>query len=127
MEKTPLNVFLFEGFETIDAMGPVEMLAYAGIYDIRFYGLTAGIVKSAQGVPVAVEFVEKADPEGLLLLPGAAPQWLKLPPEFFAHVKRLAERAPWCSRSVRARFFSGARAFWTADARRRTRTPSRWP
>ena len=46
-EKTPLNVFLFEGFETIDAMGPVEMLAYAGIYDIRFYGLTAGIVKRA--------------------------------------------------------------------------------
>lgn len=92
-EKTPLNVFLFEGFETIDAMGPVEMLAYAGVYDIRFYGMIAGVVKSAQGVPVAVEAVEKADPEGLLLLPGAAPQWLKLPPEFFARVKTLAEQA----------------------------------
>lgn len=46
-EKTPLNVFLFEGFETIDAMGPVEMLAYAGVYDIRFYGMIAGVVKSA--------------------------------------------------------------------------------
>lgn len=65
-EKTPLNVFLFEGFETIDAMGPVEMLAYAGVYDIRFYGMIAGVMKSAQGVPVAVEAVEKADPEGLL-------------------------------------------------------------
>lgn len=123
MEKTPLNVFLFEGFETIDAMGPVEMLAYAGIYDIRFYGLTAGIVKSAQGVPVAVEFVEKADPVGLLLLPGAAPQWLKLPPEFFAHVKRLAERAPWvltvCTGSVllgRTSLLDGRRATTNKNA-----------
>lgn len=103
-KKAPLNVFLFEGFETIDAMGPVEMLAYAGVYDIRFYGMSSGVVKSAQGVPVVVEAVEKADPKGLLLLPGAAPQWLKLPPEFFARVKALAEGAPWvltvCTGSV---------------------------
>lgn len=122
-EKTPLNVFLFEGFETIDAMGPVEMLAYAGVYDIRFYGMIAGVVKSAQGVPVAVEAVEKADPEGLLLLPGAAPQWLKLPPEFFTRVKTLAEQAPWvltvCTGSVllgRTGLLNGRRATTNKNA-----------
>lgn len=127
-EKTPLNVFLFEGFETIDAMGPVEMLAYAGVYDIRFYGMIAGVVKSAQGVPVAVEAVEKADPEGLLLLPGAAPQWLKLPPEFFARVKTLAEQAPWvltvCTGSVllgRTGLLNGRRA--TDEQERRSDGP----
>ena len=115
--KTPLNVLLFEGFETIDAMGPVEMLAYADVYDIRFYGLEAGVVKSAQGVPVAVDSVADADPKGLLLLPGAAPAWLKLPPVFFERVKALAERAPWvltvCTGSVllgRTRLLDGRKA-----------------
>lgn len=108
-EKTPLNVFLFEGFETIDAMGPVEMLAYAGVYDIRFYGMIAGVVKSAQGVPVAVEAVKKADPEGLLLLPGAAPQCFR--PNSSHASRPWPSKRPGCSRFARVRSFSGARDF----------------
>ena len=103
-QKTPLNVFLYEGFETIDAMGPVEMLGALETYDIRFYALKAGVVKSAQGVPVAVDAIEKADESGILLVPGAAPQWLKLQKAFFENLARLADAAPWvltvCTGSV---------------------------
>lgn len=103
-KKTPLNIVLFDGFETIDVMGPVEMLAYADAFDIRYYSLEAGIVHSAQGVPVVVQDIQTADKTGLLLVPGAAPQWLKQPKAFFDHIKVLAESAPWvltvCTGSV---------------------------
>lgn len=87
-----LIVLLFPGFETIDAMGPVEMLGNLPYVAIRFASLSGGVIKSAQGVPVATEKWRPA-PTNWLLVPGAAPQHLDLPEAFFAMLKRSAEAA----------------------------------
>ena len=47
-----VTAVLFEGFETLDIFGPVEMLGASGEFDVRFFSPQGGIVKSYQEVPV---------------------------------------------------------------------------
>ena len=57
-EKSPkaeLSVLLFPGFETIDAMGPVEMFGNLRDFSMHFVSLEGGVVKSAQALPVMTE------------------------------------------------------------------------
>lgn len=107
---------LFPGFETIDAMGPVEMLGYLEGETTRWVSLSGGVVTSAQGVPVMTEKMDDDAPE-ILLIPGAAPQWLKLEPAFFDAIRRAAEKAQYvltvCTGSfllARTGFLNGRKA-----------------
>ena len=54
---------LFPGFETIDAMGPVEMLGCLEGATTRWVSLSGGVVTSAQGVPVMTEKMDDDAPE----------------------------------------------------------------
>ena len=82
---------LFEGFETRDVFGPVEMLGASGEFDIAFYSLEGGIVKSYQGVPVETQPLgDVAEPE-VLLVPGGMGVYGML--ENDAFIARLAELA----------------------------------
>ncbi len=95
-EKSPkaeLSVLLFPGFETIDAMGPVEMFGNLRDFSMRYVSLEGGVVKSAQGLPVMTEkfAIENASP--LLLVPGAAPAFLPKDPRFFEMLKAAAQKA----------------------------------
>ena len=54
-EKAELSVLLFPGFETIDAMGPVEMFGNLRDFSMHFVSLEGGVVKSAQALPVMTE------------------------------------------------------------------------
>ena len=65
-----VNVLLFDAFETLDAFGPVEILGRVEGYTLRFLSLAGGLVRSAQGVAVATEPADAADPAGILLVPG---------------------------------------------------------
>lgn len=107
---------LFPGFETIDAMGPVEMLGCLEGATTRWVSLSGGVVTSAQGVPVMTEKMDDDAPE-ILLIPGAAPQWLKLEPAFFDAIRRAAEKAQYvltvCTGSfllARTGFLNGRKA-----------------
>lgn len=91
--KADLTVVLFPGFETIDVMGPVEMFGNLAGFSMRFVSLEGGIVKSAQGVPVMTEKFLSEDPVRILLVPGAAPQFLPVEKAFFAAVKAAAQKA----------------------------------
>ena len=87
------TILLYPGFETIDALGPAEMLGYIEGAKLRFVSLEGGVVKSAQGVPVMTEALQSADKIDRLVVPGAAPNFLKLPEAFFATLKTSAEKA----------------------------------
>ena len=90
--KANLTVVFFPGFETIDAMGPVEMLGNLADFSMRFVSLDGGIVKSAQGVPVMTEKFVSEDPVRILLVPGAAPQFLPEETAFFEAGKAAAQK-----------------------------------
>lgn len=66
-----INIFLFEGFETLDACGPVEILGKIETYDLKFYSKNGGIVKSLQGLPVDTQPLSEADEKAILFIPGA--------------------------------------------------------
>ena len=70
-DPLPLAVVLFPGFETLDAMGPVEMFGcYDENFPITFVAQKAGAVTSAQGQDfVASEGFGDRD-YGIVLVPG---------------------------------------------------------
>ncbi len=47
-----INILLFEGFETLDAFGPVQVLGKVENFSLRFFSPDGGAVTSAQGVRV---------------------------------------------------------------------------
>lgn len=82
---------LFDGFETLDMFGPVEMFGASGQFEMRFYSPEGGIVKSYQGVPVDTAPLAEAPAPEVLLLPGGMGVYAML--EDGAFIERLAELA----------------------------------
>lgn len=89
-----VTAILFDGFETLDMFGPVEMLGASGEFETAFYSLDGGIVKSYQGVPVATEKIDAVNAPEVLLLPGGMGVYDQLENEvFIARLAELADRA----------------------------------
>lgn len=66
-------IVLFNKFETLDVFGPVEILGrLPKEYDLKFYSLNGGIVKSSQNVEIkTLPFDDiSTNEEYLLLIPG---------------------------------------------------------
>jgi transcriptional regulator GlxA family with amidase domain len=87
-------VLLFDGFETLDAFGPVEVLQTAQITrGIRLWSLSGGIVTSTQGVPVLTEKVPaEIGPLSYVLVPGGrGVRPLVGDDAFLARLRELAE------------------------------------
>jgi len=91
-----VTAVLFEGFETLDMFGPVEMLGASGEFEISFHSLDGGTVTSYQGVPVQTRALDEVDAPEVLLLPGGMGVYEMLESERF--IQRLAEL------SARARY-----------------------
>ena len=100
-----INVLLFDRFETLDAMGPVEMLARPANYTVGFFSIEGGTVTSSQGVPVVTRSISDMDRTGTLLLPGGwGVRGLDSDRAFLTTLKSLADDAEWvlsvCNGSV---------------------------
>lgn len=65
-----VNVLLFSNFETLDALGPVEVLGRIKQCQLRFVSLNGGIIRSSQGVPIITEKLEDIEHSEILLVPG---------------------------------------------------------
>lgn len=68
------SVILFDGFETLDAFGPVEVLGTLakGLegYSIQCYSQKGGMITSAQNVRVQTLPMSEIETNGILLIPG---------------------------------------------------------
>ena len=62
--------FLFDDFETLDLMGPVEFLAALPNVEMKYVSLAGGLISSRQGFQIMTDNFESLPPNSLLLLPG---------------------------------------------------------
>ena len=68
---TRFNIILFEGFETLDALGPAEVVGQLRkLYQLKFHSLRGGIIESTQQVPVDTLPFGEVDTSGVLFIPG---------------------------------------------------------
>ena len=88
---------LYEGYEALDAMGPVEVLGGMDAFSVRYVSLHGGPVKSWQGFSVLTQPIAEVPAAQVFLLPGARSIDAQLSdPEFLAAVKSAAEASTYC-------------------------------
>ena len=89
-----INLLLFDGFETLDAFGPVEMLSDFGKNPVDCYSLSGGEVMSSHKIPVRTEPVSVLGKTDVLLLPGGmATRDLVRDESFLSRLRSAAEEA----------------------------------
>ena len=65
------NIILFDGFETLDAFGPAEIIGkMPQEYQLEYFSLQGGIVTSSQQVRVMTLPMAEMNVSGILLIPG---------------------------------------------------------
>ncbi len=71
-ERSRLSVVLFEGFELLDVMGPLELFCHTPeLFEVSLLGPSVGPVKSAQGPSVVADTAYDAAPAcDIVLVPG---------------------------------------------------------
>lgn len=91
----PFNIVLFNDFETLDVMGPVEIIGQIpDLYELGLYSLDGGIIASSQKVRVDTAPFSAVKPSGVLLISGGFGARTLVNNEHFMHeIKRLSEQA----------------------------------
>ena len=89
-----VSAILFDGFETLDMFGPVEMLGASGEFEVEYFSPEGGIVKSYQGVPVDSQPMSEVGVPEVLLVPGGMGVYAMLGNEaFIVRIAELSEQA----------------------------------
>ena len=91
------NIILFDGFETLDAFGPAEVVGnMTDEYTLKYYSQKGGIAVSSQRVRVDTMPFSGIDATGVLLIPGGlGVRVLVNDEEYIERVRALAEKAPY--------------------------------
>ncbi|MCL1803799.1 MAG: DJ-1/PfpI family protein [Eubacteriaceae bacterium] len=114
-----LNIVLFDGFETLDALGPAEIFGkLQDEYTLNYISINGGSIISSQQLSVNTVAFAEIDDTGILLIPGGiGTRKLVNDSEFISELKRLANKAPYvltvCTGSAllaRTDLLSGKRA-----------------
>lgn len=93
-----LNVLLFDGFTTMDALGPAEALSRAlddgrKCYEIEYFSATGGLVGSSTSAKIWTRKLSEISKFDVLLVPGGfAARELAHESEFIAILDELARR-----------------------------------
>ncbi len=66
------NIILFDKFETLDALGPAEIMGRVpnGLYHVGCFSREGGVVASHQNVAVDTRPFSELEPNGIVLIPG---------------------------------------------------------
>lgn len=88
---------LFEDYETLDLMGPVEFLSRIPDAVLHYVSADGGMVRSTQGFAVATELLERLPENSILLIPGGqGTRQLAANPAFLAKLAAWVAQAHTC-------------------------------
>ncbi|MFT0213427.1 DJ-1/PfpI family protein [Pseudomonas sp. F1_0610] len=91
-----INVLLFNDYETLDALGPIQVLGNVEGFKINCVSLNGGLIRSAQGVE-SMTSVAQTDPNAVFLVPGGrGTRALVSNTHFLTQLKQLADASLWC-------------------------------
>ncbi|MCU4578351.1 DJ-1/PfpI family protein [Acinetobacter courvalinii] len=95
--RIPVHAIVFEDFETLDIMGPVELFGLLQEhYQVQFYSLNGGLVSNKHGVYIQTRpFAEiQTHAQSILLIPGGIITFeLMKNQEFLDQLKALADQS----------------------------------
>lgn len=92
-----INIFMFDGFETLDIFGPIEILGRVEEFSLKYFSQYGGVITNAQGVKLITEPVANADVNGILVIPGGrGTRTLANDITFLKLLKDLAVKARFC-------------------------------
>lgn len=92
-----INFYLFEGFETLDLFGPVEILCRVPDLETEYYSFKGGIVKSAQKTEIVTKSLDRCETGGIFLIPGGrGTRPLVKDSEELSAIKKICEKSDWC-------------------------------
>lgn len=92
---TDFNIMLFNGFETLDAFGPAEVIGrLPGSYRLICRSINGGIAESSQHIRVDTLPAAEMDEPGILLIPGGmGTRALVNDEDFIRQIRGLSEKA----------------------------------
>lgn len=92
-----INILLFDGFETLDAFGPVEILSKVEEYELNYYSIDGGTVVSAQNTSIITKSIKDVCKEGVLVVPGGrGTRTLVNDISFIEMLKNVSEQSCYC-------------------------------
>lgn len=92
-----INILLFEGFETLDVFGPVEVFSKAEDIEMCYCSFTGGLVRSAQGFMILTEPISATNSSEVLFVPGGmGTRSLVADSEFMIQLRTLIDKSRYC-------------------------------
>ncbi len=92
-----INILLFDGFETLDVFGPVEIFGKVEEFRLHYFSQHGGTAESVQGVRILTEPIDTATKEGVLVVPGGnGTRTLVQDGSFLKMLRDIAEKAQFC-------------------------------
>lgn len=96
MNIETLEIVLFDGFETLDVMGPVEVFGRLPDCNVKFISPEGGKKTSSQGVTIETEKVIAPQYEYLLIPGGQGTRPLAIDKEYIHWLKQQVEYTSYC-------------------------------
>ena len=91
-----VSVILFEGFTSLDFIGPIEALQRLDGYRVRYFSMAGGSVGNGKGLTVTTEPMAAITP-GILLVPGGfGTRKLVNDGAFISALRKAAEESAYC-------------------------------
>ncbi len=94
---TNINLLLFNNFETLDLFGPIEVFGRVESFKLNYFSIYGKCVRSSQGAEILTQKIDKADENGILLIPGGqGTRYLVNDEKFIEKLLHLAKQSQYC-------------------------------